>query len=101
MARNVKVAGKVLSIRGLTRKEMRSLKKKGFDIGNLKVEQVDDLLDLIFPMIFDEDEVRLIDDATYKVGNDIWALLLKETFGSKDEEKNLLTSGGGSQTKKE
>jgi len=101
MAREFKVSGKTLTVRGLTRKEMRSLKRKGFDIGKLQVEQVDDLLDLIFPMIFDKSEVELIDDATYKVGNDIWTDILKETFGSKDEEKNLPKSGDGSQTEKE
>jgi len=99
--REIEIAGKVLSIRGLKRKEIKSLRKKGFEISALKIAQVDDLLDDVFPMIFNEQDVELIENSTYKEGTKIWTAILKETYGNKDEEKNLPTSGDGSQTEKE
>lgn len=101
MARGVEVAGKVMSVRGLKRKEIKVLKKKGFYLNNLKIEQIDDALDLVFGMLFSKKDIELIEDSTYAVGNRVWMAILKETFGAEDEEKNLPKSGTGSQTKKE
>ena len=101
MSRTVKVGGKELSIRSLTRKEVKGLKKKGFDIGNLQRDQVDDLLDEVFPMMLDKKDVELIEKAPYKVCARVWTAIIKETYGAEDEEKNLPKSGDGSQTKKE
>ena len=99
--RKVKVAGKSISVRSLTRKEVKALKKKGFDIGNLQRDQVDDLLDAVFPMLLSKEEIKLIEDSPYKDCTLVWTAIVKETYGSKDEEKNLPKSGAGSQTKKE
>lgn len=99
--RNVEVEGEKISVRGLKRKEVKALKKKGFDIGELKVEQVDDLLDLVFPMIFSKKEIELIEDSPYKNCTHLWTAIIAETYGSEEEEKNSPKSGAGSQTEKE
>ena len=101
MAREVKVGNKEITIRSLTRKEVKALKKKGFDIGSLKREQVDDLLDEVFPMILSPDEVNLVESSPYKVCIRVWTAVIKETYGAGDEEKNSSASGNGSQTEKE
>jgi len=100
MARTVKVGNKKISVRSLTRKEVKALKKKGFDIGNLSRDQVDDLLDEVFPILFSKEEVKLIDDSPYKICTLVWTAIVEETYGSVGEEKNLPKSGAGSQTKK-
>jgi len=101
MSRKVKVGDNELSVRGLKRKEIKALKKKGYEIGKLKIEQVDDLIDEILPMIFNKKDVELIEDSPYKVSVQIWTAILKETYGSAGEEKNSSASGAGSQTEKE
>ena len=99
--RDIEIANKVLSVRGLKRKEIKKLKKDGINLGDLKLEQIDDVLDTIFPMVFSKKDVELIEDAAYKESVKVWTAILEETFGSKDEEKNSPKSGAGSQTKKE
>jgi len=99
--REIKIADKALSIRGLKRTEIKKLKEKGFNIENIESHQVDDLFDMVFPMLFSKEENDLIDDSVYRVSIQVWKAILAETFGAGDEEKNSSASGNGSQTEKE
>jgi len=101
MAREVEVGNRKITVRSLTRKEVKALKKEGFDIGNLKKEEVDDLLDAVFPMVLSPEEVNLVENSPYRVCTQVWTAVIKETYGSAGEEKNSSASGNGSQTEKE
>ncbi len=98
--REIEIDGTTFNVRGLKRKEVKKLKKDGFNImGGLDQDQADDAMDKVFELIFDESEIEQLDDLVFSKAMEIWVTVLKETFGAKDEEKNLSGSGGGPQTK--
>ena len=99
--REVKINNRVFNIRGLTRKEIKSLKKYGFTyVGpNLSLETLDDAMDAAFEVVLTADEINTLDDLVHADSTlPIWNAILAETYGSKEEEKNLKTSGAGLQT---
>jgi len=86
-------------VRPLKRGEVKKLKADGLDINNLTPENADDCLDRVFDMIFDDRDIERIDELPNPDALTIWRAILKESFGSKEEEKNLKRSGVGEQTK--
>jgi hypothetical protein len=91
-------------VRGLTRKECRELREYGFfnsyyfppmnDLNKCD-EGIENVMDLCV-------EDKIPDDISNKKYLDIFQKgILIETYGSKDEEKNLKTSGNGTQTNSE
>ena len=94
MSRELNVEGICLTVRPLKRGEIKSLKKEGFNLSNIDPETADALLDRVFDMIFTEEEIGWIDELPYHYSiKTIWPEILKETFGSREEEKNLGESG--------
>lgn len=89
----------VFKVRSLTRGEIKQLRSEGFELLNLTRENADAALERAFEMIFTEDEIRILDALENSPHiMEIWIALLAETYGHKDEEKNLSRSGAGTQT---
>ena len=96
--REIEVNGRAFEVRGLTRGEIKNLRKDGINLLNLSVDDADAAIDLVFDMVFDQETLQIIDALEYRVSMKLWQEVLIETYGSPDEEKNLLRSGGGTQT---
>jgi len=92
-------------VRGLTRKEIRDLKQFGFYHSFYSPpihdpDKVDEGFELALSMCV-EDPDDLMGGISNSRYLDLFRLgVMRETYGSEEEEKNLPTSGNGSQTKK-
>jgi hypothetical protein len=76
--------------RSLKRKEVKALKKQGYNMGALSAEQVDDFMDLVFAVVFTPEQLALIDDLPQSECMRILNRILADTNGSvqPDEAKN-------------
>jgi hypothetical protein len=52
-------------------------------------------------MVLTDDEQLFLDECENDQAMKCWRALLKETYGSKDEEKNLSATGSGTTTESE
>jgi protein-tyrosine-phosphatase len=92
--RTFKTDGLELEIRPMKRKEIKALKKKGFDLRKIESEKIDETMDAVFDVLFTKDELKEIDGLEEKiVFHKLWPEVMKETFSSPDEEKNSETPG--------
>lgn len=98
MAREVVYNEFSFTVRALKRREVKQLKKEGFNLGYLEAEKADDCMDRVFGMVFSAPELDAIEDLDQHEAIKLWNDVLKETYGAKDEEKNLSRSGNGSPT---
>jgi len=96
-----------VKVRGLTRKELRDLKEYGFYFSyysppilnmNLVDEGIQKVMDLC---VQDPDALKALEEQPHKKTMEVFGGIVKETYGARDEEKNLPTSGDGSQTQSE
>ena len=99
--REVEIGGQKFDVRSLKRKEVKELIGAGMNPSSLPVEKADECMDKVFSYVFTKDQNKQIDELDQKDAMALFAHVLKETYGAKDEEKNLLTSGDGEQTKSE
>ena len=99
--REIIINNQTFEVRGLKRKEVKSLKKDGVNLMDLDINQADDVMDRVFDLVLTKDQIAVIDEMENKHALSLWVGILKETFGSGDEEKNLPGSGNTSQTKSE
>jgi len=76
--------------RSLKRKEVKALKAKGYNMGNLRPEQVDDLMDEIFLLVFTPEQIAELDERDQKDCMKILNQIIAETSGSvsPDDAKN-------------
>ena len=86
--REIAVGGTTFQVRSLKRKEVKQLKKDGFNLADLGPHNADDAMDKAFELAFTPNEVALIDDLSNSEALAIWVALIKETVGAADEEKN-------------
>lgn len=101
MAREIKIDSESWQVRGLVFSEIRRLYEMGISFGELTPEKVDAAFIEVSKMIFDESDIERFDKVDYgEVANKIVRSVMAETYGSKDEEKNLSRSGDSGQTAK-
>ena len=86
--REIMLGDYTFKVRSLKRKEVKQLKKDGFNLADLAPQNADDAMDRAFELAFSPEEVTLIDDLSNSEALAIWVALIKETFGAADEEKN-------------
>lgn len=86
--REIKIGGETLSVRGLTRGELKALRADGINILNLTLDTSEDAMDRVFKIVLTEQADAGLDDRPYHESLDVWRAILVETFGSEDEEKN-------------
>ena len=79
-----------IDIRGLTRKEVKKLKKDGVDLLNPNIESktAEDQVDTVIELILIKDQIKLFDDMEFRYYRHVYQQIMKETFGSVEEEKN-------------
>jgi hypothetical protein len=94
---------KKIKIRALKRKEIRALGHCGYSaLGcNPQIETAKDCVDMALEMVLTDDEQLFLDECENDQAVKCWRALLKETYGSKDEEKNLSATGSGTTTESE
>jgi len=97
--REVTFGGQTFEVRALKRREVKQLKKDGFNLNFITPEQADDCMDRVFEMVFSMAELAAVDDLDQHEAIKLWNAVLRETYGAEDEEKNSLASGNGSPTK--
>ena len=99
--------GTVVSVRGLMIGEINDLARQGLPITRWGIDfdpradpaAADELFNTLLPLAIDG-EVNA-DELTPMDEQRIFMALIRETYGSRDEEKNWLRSGNGSQTESE
>jgi hypothetical protein len=84
----IRVGGRDLSVRGLTRKEVKRLKQDGFNLNNLLADQVDDAMDAVFSLAMEPDDIDYLDDCIAQESYRAFRAVMDLTFGSRDAEKN-------------
>lgn len=86
--REIKVSDQLFEIRPLKRKEVKQLRRDGFNLANLDPESGEEAMDRVFDMVFTPDQLALIDDLDNPDALKLWGAVLAETYGSPAEEKN-------------
>ena len=101
--REITIDGREICIRPLTRREIKGLKKYGFSMLGCvpKFETIDEAIDEGFSLVLAPDEIAFLDDQPAEATKSVWTAILKETYGAEDEEKNLPSTSGGTQTENE
>jgi len=97
--REVTIRGRTYKVNGLSRRALRDLRRKGFNLFGLKVEQVDAAMDEVFLHCLSEKELEAADVLTHAEALPLWNAVLAETYGSREEEKNSSRSGPGTPTR--
>ena len=93
-----------VKVRSLTRKEVKGLKEFGFYLSFysppiLDPELVDEGIEKVLELcVLDKDAFAALEDTDHIKTMEVFSGITKETYGARDEEKNLPTSGNGSQT---
>ena len=96
-----------VKVRSLTRKEVKGLKEFGFYLSFysppiLEPELVDEGIEKVLELcVLDKDAFAALEDTDHIETMEVFSGITKETYGARDEEKNLPTSGNGSQTESE
>ena len=96
-----------VKVRGLTRKELREFKRYGFYFSYynppiLDIELTDEGIEKAMDLcVLEPDALSALEDRPHKETMQVFGGIVKETYGAKDEEKNLPGSGSGSQTENE
>jgi len=86
--REIEINKKSFNVRGLTRGEIKKLRKDGINLVTLTRENADEVVDKVFGLVFDAETVDVIDDMPNSAAMELWQAVLKETYGAWDEEKN-------------
>ena len=82
-------SGRQFNVRGLTRREVKSLANEdGINLTNITADNAEKALDRVLEIVLTEHELHELDDMPYRVSMNIWTAVLSETYGSRDEEKN-------------
>jgi hypothetical protein len=92
-----------IKIRPLKRKEIRALTNCGYNyLGCVPaMETAQEAVDQALNMVMSEDDLAFIDECPTSATQDLWRAVLKETYGSKDEEKNSSATTSGTLTETE
>lgn len=96
-----------VKVRGLTRKEVKGLKEFGFYLSfySPPIEdpaRVDEGVEKVLGLcVLDPAAFELLEDQDHNKTTQVFSAICRETYGARDEEKNLPKSGNGSQTDNE
>lgn len=96
----VEINGRDIEIRGLTRKEVRDLEPYGFScLACVPVyETADQAMEKVFDLVLSREDRAFLDDCPNSDSITVWKEILKETYGSRTEEKNLSSTSAGTAT---
>lgn len=100
----IKVKGREIEIRALTRGEIKGLRDYGYTYMGCKTPTLDtanDCQDEALKIVVSSDDLEFLDTRPLRDATCVWTEILKETYGAQDEEKNSSGTSDGSQTKSE
>lgn len=86
MHRRVEIGGKAFEIRGLKRREVKTLRAEGFRPGQLDAEKADDYMDRVFDLIGVAPSE--VDDLQYAEALELFRQVMEMTFLGEAERKN-------------
>lgn len=89
------IGGNKFEIRPLTRGEVKALRKKGYNIGNLSLENADDAADEILELVCGTEQIQEVDKLPNDQALDLFKAIIDLSYGKGDDEKNLKPSGSG------
>jgi len=89
------IDGKKFNIRPLTRGEVKALRKKGYNVGNLSIENADDAADEILEMVCGPEQIREVDALPNDKALELFKAIIDLSYGQGEDEKNLKPSGSG------
>lgn len=93
-----------VKVRALTRKEVKSLKEYGFYLSFynppiLDPDKMDEGIEKVLDLcVLDKEKFEALENEDYLKTLEVFRAITSETYGARDEEKNLPESGDGSQT---
>ena len=98
--RTVMVEKREFEIRALTRGEIKGLKDLGYSYFGCvpSMENAIDAQDKCLETQLSDQDMKFLDSCPAKAGTKLWTEILKETYGSPDEEKNSQSTSDGSKT---
>lgn len=85
---SLELFGRRFQVRPLLRKEVKSLRKKGYSLMVLDPDTAEDALDAVLDLVLSREELKALDNLPNSAALDIWNEILALTFGSREEEKN-------------
>jgi len=88
------INGEAFDIRPLTRGEVKALRKRGFNLGNLNLENADEAMDEVLELICKK-SIEAVDALPNDKALDLFKAIIDLTYGRGDAEKNSQTSGSG------
>lgn len=99
--RKITLDQQTFKVRALKFKEIEMLDDEGIDLTSIPPSKAFKTMKRVFGLVFQEDELAAIRELDFNESLALWGAVLKETYGARDEEKNLSRSGNGSQTETE
>lgn len=100
--REVKIGGRAYNVKPMTRGQLRRAQREhGIDYFSLDTSMAFSAKCFAFDAVFSELDLAAIDELPEPETQPLFDAIMAETFGSRDEEKNLSGSGSGSQTASE
>lgn len=91
---------RLIKIRALKRKEIKGLSDCGYDYAKCipTLENSHEAVDRGLNTVLTKEDLAFLDECENPEQIRCWTELLKETYGSEDEEKNLSATTNGTQT---
>ncbi len=81
-------AGRDIPVRGLTRRELKEMKKKGLNPATLAAGKAEDAMDYVLALICTKDDLAYLDDQCNAEALAVYRRIMDLTYGRADEEKN-------------
>lgn len=93
--RTVKIPNCEIEIRGLKRKEIKTLKEFGYFRSRFSLpgedadpDTLDAAMDAVIDKVLTPEDIEALEDCEPRWTSEVWLAIIKETYGSVDEEKN-------------
>lgn len=84
----MKIGGSEYPVRSLKRREVKALKEDGFVLMALRRDQVDDLMDRLFALLYTPEQCAALDDVDQADAYGLMKAIMAATTGSDAEAKN-------------
>ena len=91
--RTVSIPDRDIEVRGLKRKEIKGLKEYGYHRSRFTPpaddpDALDEAMDAVIDKVLTKDDLKALENCEPRWTSEVWLAIIKETYGSADEEKN-------------
>lgn len=84
----VRAGGRDIGVRGLTRREVKTLRGRGLDPGSITTARAEDTMDAVMETVLDPGDIDYLDDQTNAESLKVFSRILDLTYGKEGAEKN-------------